>query len=134
MADYVTDTHALVWHLTGDARLSPVARAAFVEADNGAGTIWIPGVVLVEIVYLVEKARFPITLITQVLDLVDPPKDNYAIVPLDVGVIRALQTIDRTAVPDMPDRIVAASAKYLGLPLLTKDAALAAVSGLSVVW
>lgn len=134
MAEYVTDTHALVWHLTDDARLSPVARAAFTDADNGAGVIWIPGVVLVEIIYLVEKARLSTTLITQVLDLVDPPAENYVIAPLDARVIRTLQTIDREIVPDMPDRIIAASAKHLGLPLLSKDRVFAAVPGLSVVW
>lgn len=134
MAEYVADTHALVWHLTNDPRLSPAARAAFTDADNGRGVIWIPGVVLVEIVYLVEKTRLPIALSAQVLDLVDPPRDNYLIVPLDAGLIRTLQTIDREVVPDMPDRIIAASAKYLGLPLLSKDLAMAGISGLSVVW
>ncbi len=134
MSEYVTDTHALIWHLTGDTRLSPTANAAFTSADNGTAVIWIPGVVLVEVVYLVEKLRFPASLITQMLDLVDPPSDNYAIVPLDAGVIRALQTIDRDTVPDMPDRIVAASAQYLGLPLLSKDSNLARVPGISVIW
>src|SRR3989304_8279182 len=134
MPDYVADTHALIWHLTGDARLSPAAQAAFDGADNDRATIWIPGVVLVEAVYLVEKARYPATLITQMLDLVDPPSDNYAIVPLDTGVIRALQAIDRHIVPEMPDRIIAASAMHLSLPLLSKDSAIAAVPGLSVVW
>ena len=72
--------------------------------------------VLVEIVYLVERARFPANLVTQVLGLVDPPKDNDGIVALDAGLIRTLQTIDRNSVPEMPDRIVAASAKHLQLP------------------
>jgi len=134
VADYVTDTHALVWYLTDDARLSKAARAAFIESDNGTAVMWIPGVVLVKIVYLVERARFPATLITQVLGLVDPPKNNYAIVPLDAGLIRTLQTIDRNSVPEMPDRIVAASAKHLQLQLLSKDQAFAQVPGLSIVW
>jgi PIN domain nuclease of toxin-antitoxin system len=134
MPDYVTDTHALIWHLTKDARLSPAARAAFVEADAGASVIWIPGVVLVETVYLVEKSRFPAALIQQMLDLVDPPSENYVIVPLDAGVIRALQTIDREVVSDMPDRIVIASAKHLDLPLLSKDTAFAGVSDVTVIW
>lgn len=134
MADYVTDTHALVWYLADDARLSATARAAFVESDNGRAVIWIPGVVLVEIVYLVEKARFPTNLVTQVLELVDPPKDNYGLIPLDAGLIRTLQTIDRNLVPEMPDRIVAASAMHLQLPLLSKDQAIAQVPGLSILW
>jgi hypothetical protein len=36
MPEYVTDTPALIWHLTRDAHLSPAARQAFVEADEGA--------------------------------------------------------------------------------------------------
>jgi len=134
MPDYVADTHALIWYLTGDVRLSPTARAAFEDADAGGSVVWVPGVVLVEAVYLVEKARFPETLIAQRLDLIDPPSENYVIAPLDAAVIRALQTIDRDAVPDMPDRIVAATAKCLGLPLLSKDSAFVAVPDLSIVW
>ena len=134
MPDHVADTHALIWYLTGDARLSPTARAALEEADAGRGVIWVPGVVLVETIYLVEKARFPQALIDQMLDLIDPPSESYVIAPLDAEVIRALQTIDRNTVPDMPDRIVAATARRPGLPLLSKDAALAAVTGLSTVW
>ena len=96
--------------------------------------IWVPSVVLVETIYLVGKARFPSSLITQMLNLVDPPSANYPIVSLDVGVIRALQTVDRAQVPELPDRIIAASAKYLGLPLLSKDSVMTVVIGLSVIW
>jgi PIN domain nuclease of toxin-antitoxin system len=134
MADYVTDTHALIWHLTRDARLSAAARSIFEDADNGLNTVWIPGIVLVESVYLVEKARFPITLITQMLGLLDPLSTNYLIAPLDVKVIRALQTIDRNVVPDMPDRIIAATARSLGYPLLSKDSNIASVPDLIVTW
>jgi PIN domain nuclease of toxin-antitoxin system len=134
MADYVSDTHALIWHLTRDARLSAVARSAFEEADNGLHTIWIPGIVLVEAVYLVEKARFPMTLITQMLSLLDSFSHNYLIAPLDVNVIRALQTIDRNVVPDMPDRIIAATARSLGYPLLSKDSNITSVPDLTVMW
>jgi predicted nucleic acid-binding protein len=59
---------------------------------------------------------------------------DYALVPLDPGIIRALQTIERVAVPEMPDRIIAASAKYLGLPLLSKDAVFTNLPGFVIVW
>ena len=134
MPEYVADTHALLWHLTNDKRLSPTARAAFEDADNGGSVIWVPVIVLVEAVYLVEKARYPATLISQILDLVDPPSDNYSLAPLDAGVFRALQTVDRNIVPEMPDRIIAATAKHLNLPLISKDSAIAAVPDLSIIW
>ena len=87
-----------------------------------------------EAVYLVEKNRYPLALIVQMLDLVDPSSDTYSILPLDANLIRALQTIDRTIIPEMPDRIVAASARYLSMPLLSKDSAITSLPDLSVIW
>jgi predicted nucleic acid-binding protein len=51
-----------------------------------------------------------------------------------VNVIRALQTIDRNVVPDMPDRIIAATARSLGYPLLSKDSNITSVPDLTVMW
>ncbi|MGQ9628009.1 MAG: PIN domain-containing protein [Anaerolineae bacterium] len=47
---------------------------------------------------------------------------------------QARQKIDRDTVLDMPDRIVAATAQQLGLPLITKDPAIASIPGLAVTW
>ncbi|MEA3344642.1 MAG: PIN domain-containing protein [Chloroflexota bacterium] len=132
--NYVTDTHALVWHLTEAPRLSPICQTIFGAADEGENVIWIPSVALVEIVYLVEKRRLPKALIEQVLALVDPPTSNYPVAPLDTPVVRALESIDCNTVPDMPNRIIAATAWRLRLPLLSKDPAIAAVDGLNVIW
>jgi PIN domain nuclease of toxin-antitoxin system len=131
---YVTDTHALIWHLTADAHLSPVCREIFEAADRGEATIWIPAIVLVETVYLAEKARFPSALVTQMLDLIDPPSAGYTVAPLDAGVIRSLAAINRLDVPDMPDRIVTATALKLGLPLLTRDRKIRLALGSRAIW
>jgi predicted nucleic acid-binding protein len=66
---YVADTHALIWHLTADAQLSATCREIFEAADRGEAKLWIPGIVVVETVYLAERARFPTSLVTQMLDL-----------------------------------------------------------------
>lgn len=134
MSAYVTDTHALIWHLTADAQLSPACRGIFEAADRGEATIWIPAIVLVETVYLAEKARFPSALVTQMLDLVDPPSTGYTVAPLDAGVVRSLAAINRSDVPDMPDRIVAATALKLGLPLLTRDRKIRLALGPQAIW
>lgn len=42
--------------------------------------------------------------------------------PLDRVVLDAVARVSRSEVPDMPDRIVAATAVALGLPLITRDA------------
>jgi predicted nucleic acid-binding protein len=56
------------------------------------------------------------------------------LVGLDLIILHALRQVEREAVPDMPDRIIAATALSLGLPLLTRDRALAAVEELEVIW
>jgi predicted nucleic acid-binding protein len=43
------------------------------------------------------------------------------IAPLDVAVAQAIQKISRDAVPDMPDRIIAATALHLNAELVTRD-------------
>jgi PIN domain nuclease of toxin-antitoxin system len=134
MSAYVTDTHALIWHLTADARLSASCRELFEAADRGEARVWIPGIVLVETVYLIEKSRFPKALMQQMLDLLDPSSEGYAVAPLDTGLVKSLASIERTALPDLPDRIVAATALQLGIPLLSKDGRMKHVPGLPVIW
>ena len=49
------------------------------------------------------------------------------------AVVDALARIPRTAVLDMPDRIIAATALHLGLPLISKDHKIQ-VSGIQTIW
>ena len=43
------------------------------------------------------------------------------VVPVDEDIAFAIQQIPRDAVPDMPDRLIAASSLVLGVPLVTSD-------------
>jgi len=134
MSQYVTDTHPLLWHISGDPRLSAVARTIFTEADAGLHQILVPGIVLVEAVYLAEKKRIDPLVVDQLFFLLDLGPANYAAIPLEVGVVRILRTINRAAVPDMPDRIIVATAKHLGLDLVTKDHDIATSGIVAVIW
>jgi len=51
---YVLDTHAIVWHVDNDSRLSPAAAAVL---DNLAAELVIPTMALVEIRFLYAKGR-----------------------------------------------------------------------------
>jgi predicted nucleic acid-binding protein len=44
-----------------------------------------------------------------------------------------LKEIARAAVPDMPDRIIAATAHHLGLPVVTRDRKILA-SSVQTIW
>jgi len=43
------------------------------------------------------------------------------LLPVDIAVAEVLRKVSRTAVPDMPDRIIAATALNLNAPLVTRD-------------
>lgn len=131
---YVTDTHAFVWHLQSNPKLSETAREVFALADDGANEINVPSIVLVELVYLAERKRIERRLVTQAFEALVPNTTNYPVVPLDTWIAKAMQDIDALLVPDMPDRIIAATAKHLGAPLITRDRAISNSNLLTTVW
>ncbi|NJR25497.1 MAG: type II toxin-antitoxin system VapC family toxin, partial [Richelia sp. CSU_2_1] len=48
-------------------------------------------------------------------------------------VVNALATIPPASVPDMPDRIIAATALHLNLPLISKDRRMP-LTDLNLIW
>ena len=59
---YVIDAHALVWHLTNDAKLGADARAVMTRIDSGKDKGLVPTIVLAEILYASERGRISLTL------------------------------------------------------------------------
>jgi PIN domain nuclease of toxin-antitoxin system len=121
MPGAVTDTHGLIWYLEDDPRLGPEARANFEACDRGETTIYVPTICLVEIVYLQEKGRIAPDL-QRLFDALLQAGTTY-LVPanLTVEIVDTMSRLPRTDVPDMPDRIIAATALHLGLPLISRD-------------
>ncbi len=135
IGQYVTDTHALIWHFTRDKRLSNEALRHFAAADQGDAVIYVSAMTLIEIVYLGEKARVSQTLCDEVIHLLKPSKDSsYRITPIDHAVSTAVARVPRSAVPEMPDRVIAATAYHLRLPLITKDQRIHDWKGITSVW
>ncbi len=134
MSEYVSDTHALYWHLTGNPRLSPTAQQLFVGADRGLHRIFVSAITLVEMVYLVERDRLDAQTVAEVFRLLSSNDGSYVVASLDVPVARTLQTVSRAAIPDVPDRIITATAISLGLPLITRDEKITRSGAVTVTW
>jgi predicted nucleic acid-binding protein len=66
-------------------------------------------------------------------DAIGDPDVNVEIVPLDAEVVRAVRRIPAAAIPEMPDRIIAATALHLNLPLVTRDTKIRG-AGLNTIW
>ena len=129
MRAVAADTHAALWYLEDDRRLTAAAG----QALDGADRILLPSVCLVEITYLVEKGRLHEAVLPRLFAELDRPDTTLALAPLDLGVVLALQDVPRAAVPDLPDRVIAATARHYGVPLVTRDSAIRS-SGVETVW
>ena len=121
------DTHVLVWLMFGDPKLGPRAGDAIRRACRqdramvSAITPW-------EIGILVSKKR--IDLFRDVLDWV---RDALAIpgeklVPLEPEIAVASTRLPFEMHADPADRILVATARYLGATLVTADGALLAIA------
>jgi len=117
----VTDTHALIWYLEDSEQLSPAVKNLFDQCNDGAVEIFVPTICLVELVYLAEKERIPQKLQREVLLEICEGATNFMPVDLTPSIVLSLEQIPRSDVPDMPDRIIAATALHLNLPLITRD-------------
>jgi predicted nucleic acid-binding protein len=62
------------------------------------------------------------------------PDSGVVIVPLDRSISLAVRQIDRAIVPEMPDRIIAATALHLNCPLVTRDHKIQAFTGITTIW
>jgi PIN domain nuclease of toxin-antitoxin system len=129
---FVADTCALLrlWGVKPD--LGPGAAAAFDAVGRGAATLLVPAVALVEICYLEEKGKLPPGTTSRADLFIDAP--GVSLAPLDRDVARAVTRVSRVAVPDMPDRMIAATALTHGATLLTLDMRITAWGGVTVVW
>lgn len=129
----VADTHAVVWYLANDPRLSTPARNAFADAAQNGDTVAISAITLVEIVYLVEKGRIPAGRFTQLMTALDDLESVLVEAALTPAIARTLSKVDRDGVPDMPDRIIAATALHLSVPVISRDGKIK-LSTIRTIW
>jgi PIN domain nuclease of toxin-antitoxin system len=127
------DTHALIWYLRSDSRLSTAARSLLDDIFQSGDSVGIPSICLVEIVYLIEKQRVPpLTLKSLQRELHERDK-FFIVVSLDESIALRVASIDRATVPELPDRVIAATALHLDVPLITRDHKTHA-SGIKTIW
>ena len=68
-----------------------------------------------------EKNRLPASTYDDLTSALLNPNHVLAEAPFTSEVVNAMRRVSRSDVPDMPDRIVSATAMFLGVPLITRD-------------
>ncbi|MCU0574795.1 MAG: type II toxin-antitoxin system VapC family toxin [Syntrophobacteraceae bacterium] len=133
MSDYVTDTHSLIWYLEDSPRLGEEARQCFEACDRGESIIFVPTICLVEIIYLQEKGRIPAEMKRLLDEELTKGSAGIFLSDLSGEVVEMLSRVPRNDVPDMPDRIIAATALHLRLPLISRDRKIR-VTAVHTIW
>lgn len=129
----LADTHTAIWHLFGDATLSAAAATFIQEAANARQKIAISSITLAELVYLVEKKRLPQAAYQELTQALADPEHVFAEAVFTAAIVESMWRVTRVEVPDLPDRIIAATAVYLEVPVLSRDRKILSAS-LRSIW
>jgi PIN domain nuclease of toxin-antitoxin system len=131
--DGVADTHTALWYLLKNPRLSAAARSFMDDAASAGHDIALSPVSLAEIVYLVEKGRLPPSAYDELRRALNDTDFVLQETPFTGDIVEAMRRVPRSDVPDMPDRIVAATALYFGVPVISRDGRIRA-SNVRTIW
>lgn len=129
----VADTHTALWYLLRNPLLSVSARN-FIDGAAAAGNdIVLSPISLAEIIYLTEKNRLPVSAYEELKKALSDHEYVIEQAPFNAEVVDAMRQVPRSEVPDMPDRIVAATAVYFGVPVISRDGKIRA-SSVQTIW
>jgi PIN domain nuclease of toxin-antitoxin system len=129
----VLDTDALIWYLLDSDKLPQKIYSLVDRALADGEPAYISSISLVEIIYLTERSRIAPEAFEKIVGELQQDTPAFRIASVDLGIAKALKGISSSAVPDMPDRIIAATAVYFNLPLVTRDRRLTSL-GIKTVW
>jgi len=128
--EYLADTVAIVRHLRGHAALGPHAAQILRDVDNARHHVYLSAITLMEVLYLSEAKRVDVRLDELIKHVSNSV--NYEIVSVNADIVLAAAGVDD--VPELHDRIIVGTAKWLGVPILTGDAIISESRHVKTIW
>ncbi len=129
----VLDTHALIWWVAGDRRLSARALRAIRVAAK-AGAVFASAISVMEIATAVRRGRLTLSVPFEqwLADLRSLPELQFEPVTAEIAALAG--SFDGAMHGDPADRIIAATARTLGARLVTADERLRGLPEVVAVW
>ncbi|MCL4847468.1 MAG: type II toxin-antitoxin system VapC family toxin [Acidobacteria bacterium] len=128
----VTDTHPLVFHAAASGTLGTRARRHFEAAERQQALIYVPAAVTWELSLLARVGR--VNLRRSVRAFFDELFSNPAYQPFALTADQVYLADELRFTRDPFDALVVASARALGMPLLTRDASIREAGVVPVIW
>jgi len=114
---YILDTHVLIWYFIGSKRLHKKLREKIDTTRNQGGCLLVPTIVLAEALDIAEKGRVEFDFNEMYRLIKEEPEFEIA----GFGSEIFDETVLIKEIKEIHDRIIAATAKFYHVGVLTKD-------------
>jgi PIN domain nuclease of toxin-antitoxin system len=129
----IADTHTVIWYIFSDVRLGKAAKNLIENTAQNGNQVGISSITLIEMVYLIEKGRVAAESFSRLANALDDSENVFTEIPIDLKIARALSQADIRQIPDMPDRIIAATAIQYNVPIISRDGKIK-ISSIQTIW
>lgn len=128
--NFVTDTHALLWWFTDSSKISPKVSAIFEKCEMGENVVFVPSIVIAEALSIFDKKRISFNFKRLLKKIHD--SENFVLIALDYPILQKMVALKE--IHELHDKIIVSTAKYLNLPIITKDEILQNLPNIKTVW
>ncbi|MCL0037723.1 PIN domain-containing protein [Thermodesulfovibrionales bacterium] len=127
--EYLADTVTVIRHFSETGTIGKRAFEVINGIEREEHHCYVSTISLVEILYLSEKRRIDISL-EKTLEKIKG-SENYSVISLTAQIVKLAESID---FPEIFDRLIISTAKYLKIPILTCDKKISSVNFIETVW
>ena len=127
------DTHVLVWWVSDAKKLSRKAHVALRDALDHDG-FFVSAISMWELSMLLKKGRLTVSIDSELwLDQIEATK-GFHIVPVDSVIARSSVFLPGILHDDPADRMIIATARSLGISLVTADKKIREYQHVKTIW
>jgi PIN domain nuclease of toxin-antitoxin system len=129
----LADSHAVLWYTQGSGRLSERAVTALTEAEATDGVI-VSVVSLLDLWYVTQTTKALTEAEVSEVRTAIVTSPAFVLQPVDLAIVDTTTSVPRDVLADPWDRFIVATAKVLGIALVTKDQAIRESKLVPTIW